>query len=232
MPQTTIARLLAVQRACKLLISDTGGLGNDAATIVSKRNRVSPQLPSSHSTNLSRQPLAGYALNWKGFTTGTARLNGQAACLARQHQGQVTCVARSYKYQLKGFACPPGDAEVFALETIFGSARRSFSRNSEIVPNSVCSRLRLHRHFPKARPASSPCSLNFSYRVSVNDNYRCSKGPPVKLIHGLARTKTAPTSAPTAARLTLFHASGCAAPVATHFCLSSAAYCSDRRPSS
>src|SRR4029079_5363041 len=42
------------------------------------------------------------------------------------------------------------------------------------------------------------------------------KGPPVKLIHGLARTKTTPTSAPTAAQLTLFHASGCAAPMATH----------------
>jgi hypothetical protein len=42
------------------------------------------------------------------------------------------------------------------------------------------------------------------------------KGPPVKLIHGLARTKTTPTSAPTAAQLTWFHASGCAAPMATH----------------
>src|SRR5262245_25693552 len=39
---------------------------------------------------------------------------------------------------------------------------------------------------------------------------------PVKLTHGLARTKTTPTSAPTAAQLTLFHASGCAAPMATH----------------
>jgi DNA invertase Pin-like site-specific DNA recombinase len=32
----------------------------------------------------------------------------------------------------------------------------------------------------------------------------------------VARTKTTPTSAPTAAQLTLFHASGCAAPMATH----------------
>src|SRR5215813_15222969 len=48
------------------------------------------------------------------------------------------------------------------------------------------------------------------------------KGPPVKLIHGLARTKATPTSAPTAAQLTLFHASGCAAPMATHSITSSA----------
>jgi ABC transporter substrate binding protein len=48
------------------------------------------------------------------------------------------------------------------------------------------------------------------------------KGPPVKLTHGLARTKTTPTSAPTAAELTLFHASGCAAPMATHSITSSA----------
>src|SRR5262249_53665639 len=34
--------------------------------------------------------------------------------------------------------------------------------------------------------------------------------------------KTAPTSAPTAAQLTLFHASGCAAPMATHSITSSA----------
>jgi hypothetical protein len=48
--------------------------------------------------------------------------------------------------------------------------------------------------------------------LSVDDNYRCSKG----LRSILARTKTRPTSAPTAAQLTLFHASGCAAPIATH----------------
>ena len=47
------------------------------------------------------------------------------------------------------------------------------------------------------------------------------KGPPLKLIHGLARPKTTPT-APTAAQLTLFHASGCAAPMATHSMTSSA----------
>jgi hypothetical protein len=55
--------------------------------------------------------------------------------------------------------------------------------------------------------------------LSVDDNYRCSKG----LI--LARTKTRPSSAPTAAQLTLFHASGCAAPMAAH----SAAACSITR---
>src|SRR4029078_12770368 len=79
----------------------------------------------------------------------------------------------------------------------------------------------------KARPAWSPFSLNSSYRVpgcihpfgqiAIRwPQLSVLKGPPVKLIHGLARTKTTPTSAPTAAQLTLFHASGCAAPMATH----------------
>jgi hypothetical protein len=69
-----------------------------------------------------------------------------------------------------------------------------------------------------------PCSGThspFGKPLSVGHNYRWLKGPPVKLTHGLAGPKTTPT-APTAAQLTFFHASGCAAPMATHSMTSSA----------
>jgi hypothetical protein len=70
-------------------------------------------------------------------------------------------------------------------------------------------------------PCSGDAFTHSGKSLSVDDNYRCSKG----LRSILARTKTRPTSAPTAAQLTLFHASGCAAPMATH----SAAACSITR---